>query len=50
MLVPIELLESQISRTEHQLLMHLIIEQKETNKLLQQLVKPQPTNRKAVNK
>ncbi|WP_339245912.1 hypothetical protein NST58_01770 [Paenibacillus sp. FSL R10-2796] len=41
MLVPIELLESQISRTEHQLLMHLINEQKETNTLLQQLVKQQ---------
>ena len=50
MLVPIELLEAQISRIEHQLLMHLINEQKETNSLLQQLVKQQPINRKAANK
>lgn len=44
MITPIEQLENQISRTEHQLLMHLLIEQKETNRLLRLLTdKPQET-------
>jgi hypothetical protein len=37
-LPPIELLEKQISRTDQQLLMHLIIEQRETNRLLAQMI------------
>lgn len=38
MIQPLELVAQQISRTDQQLMYHLIMEQKETNRLLNELV------------
>jgi glutamyl-tRNA reductase len=38
MLTPLSLLELQISRTDQQLLFHLVIQQQETNRILNQLL------------
>lgn len=38
MIYPLEQVAQQISKTEHQLLYHLITEQQETNRLLRQII------------
>lgn len=38
MLLPLEVVEKQVSKTDQQLMLHLIMEQKETNRLLTQLL------------
>lgn len=38
MLLPLEVVEKQVSKTDQQLMLHLILEQKETNRLLSQLL------------
>jgi peptide subunit release factor 1 (eRF1) len=38
MLLPLEVVEKQVSKTDQQLLLHLILEQKETNRLLNLLL------------
>lgn len=38
MLLPLDVVEKQVSKTDQQLLLHLIMEQKETNRLLAQLL------------
>lgn len=38
MLLPLDVVEKQVSKTDQQLMLHLIMEQKETNRLLTQLL------------
>jgi transcription initiation factor IIE alpha subunit len=38
MLLPLETVEKQVSKTDQQLMLHLILEQKETNRLLNLLL------------
>lgn len=38
MLLPLEVVEKQVSKTDQQLMLHLILEQKETNRLLNLLI------------
>lgn len=39
MLYPLDQLEKQLSRTEHHLMYHLILEQQETNRMLHELTR-----------